>query len=193
MRAWTSDPTPIEYVEGRSPLELQGALQFQYAQCRNCHAIGGVGGRRGPELNGLTVMTGRTAIVVKGYPRLSETFIAQEIRGLEERGLDIEIVSLRHPTDKHTHPVHAEITAPVRYMPEYLYQEPWRVWRAWRGVRKQPAYRDVRRTWLRDLFRDRTPNKRAMTAPPPQAAAVARNVVPKQAAPAQPSSSACLA
>ena len=41
-------------------------------------------------------------------------------------------------------------------MPEYLYQEPWRVWRAWRGVRKQPAYRDVRRTWLRDLFRDRT-------------------------------------
>ena len=104
-------------------------------------------------------MTGRTAIIVKGYPRLSETFIAQEIRGLEERGLDIEIVSLRHPTDKHTHPVHAEITAPVRYMPEYLYQEPWRVWRAWRGVRKQPAYRDVRRTWLRDLFRDRTPNR----------------------------------
>ena len=51
MRAWTSDPTPIEYVEGRSPLELQGALQFQYAQCRNCHAIGGVGGRRGPELD----------------------------------------------------------------------------------------------------------------------------------------------
>ena len=104
-------------------------------------------------------MTGRTAIVVKGSPRLSETFIAQEIRGLEVRGLDIEIVSLKHPTDKHTHPVHAEITAPVRYMPEYLYQEPWRVWRAWRGVRKQPAYRDVRRTWLRDLFRDRTPNR----------------------------------
>ena len=86
-----------------------------------------VNGRRGPELTGLTVMTGRTAIVVKGYPRLSETFIAQEIRGLEERGLDIEIVSLKHPTDKHTHPVHAEITAPVRYMPEYLYHEPWRV------------------------------------------------------------------
>tara|TARA_Y100001934_G_scaffold280729_1_gene388197 strand:- start:959 stop:2212 length:1254 start_codon:yes stop_codon:yes gene_type:complete len=104
-------------------------------------------------------MTGRTAIVVKGYPRLSETFIAQEIRGLEERGLDIEIVSLRHPTDKHTHPVHAEITAPVRYMPEYLYREPWRVWRAWRSVRRQPAYRVVRRTWLRDLFRDWTPNR----------------------------------
>ena len=33
------------------------------------------------------------------------------------------------------------------------------MWRAWRGVRKQPAIRDVRRTWLRDLFRDRTPNR----------------------------------
>ena len=104
-------------------------------------------------------MTGRTAIVVKGYPRLSETFIAQEIRGLELRGLDIEIVSLRHPTDKHTHPVHDEITAPVRYLPEYLYQEPGRVFRAWRAVRRRPAYRAARRIWLRDLMRDRTPNR----------------------------------
>ncbi len=38
-------------------------------------------------------------MVLKGYPRLSETFIAQELRGLEEAGLDLVIVSLRHPTD----------------------------------------------------------------------------------------------
>ena len=104
-------------------------------------------------------MPGRTAIVVKGYPRLSETFISQEILGLEERGLDIEIVSLRHPTDKHTHPVHNQIKAPVRYLPEYLYQEPRRVWRAWRAMRKLPDYRIVKRTWLQDLRRDRTPNR----------------------------------
>lgn len=104
-------------------------------------------------------MTGRTAIVLKGYPRLSETFIAQEIRGLEQRGMDIEIVSLRHPTDKHTHPVHAEIEAPVRYLPEYLYQEPRRVFAAWRSVRKLAGYREARRIWLRDLWRDRTPNR----------------------------------
>lgn len=104
-------------------------------------------------------MPGRTAIVVKGYPRLSETFISQEILGLEERGLEFEIVSLRHPTDKHTHPIHDEIRAPVRYLPEYLYQEPGRVWRAWRAVRQLPAYKDVRQTWLRDLRRDRTPNR----------------------------------
>jgi glycosyltransferase involved in cell wall biosynthesis len=104
-------------------------------------------------------MTGRTAIVVKGYPRLSETFIAQEIRGLELRGMDIEIVSLRQPTEKHTHPVHAEIEAPVRYLPEYLYREPRRVFAAWRAARKLAGYQAVRRTWLRDLWRDRTPNR----------------------------------
>ena len=76
------------------------------------------------------------AFVLKGYPRLSETFIAQEILALERRGLPIAIVSLRQPTDKHRHPVHAEIRAPVFYLPEYLYQEPLRVLRAWWAVRR---------------------------------------------------------
>ncbi len=75
---------------------------------------------------------GRVAFVLKGYPRLSETFIAQEILALEQRGLDILIVSLRHPTDRKTHPVHAAIRAERLYLPEYLYQEPARVWRGWR-------------------------------------------------------------
>ena len=101
----------------------------------------------------------RTAIVLKGYPRLSETFIAQEILELERRGLPIEIVSLRHPTDKNTHPVHDEIRASVRYLPEYLYKEVGRVWRAWRAVRNLPAYKAVRGLWLADLKRDFTPNR----------------------------------
>ena len=104
-------------------------------------------------------MPGPVAFVLKGYPRLSETFIAQEIRALEQRGLDIRIVSLRHPTDAKTHPVHAEIRAPVRYLPEYLHQEPARVWRAWRRQRRQPHYREARALWLRDLWRERTPNR----------------------------------
>ncbi|MGI9482436.1 MAG: colanic acid biosynthesis glycosyltransferase WcaL, partial [Hyphomicrobiales bacterium] len=44
-------------------------------------------------------MSGKVLFVLKGYPRLSETFIAQEIRGLEKAGLGIEIVSLRRPYD----------------------------------------------------------------------------------------------
>jgi glycosyltransferase involved in cell wall biosynthesis len=102
---------------------------------------------------------GRVAFVLKGYPRLSETFIAQEILALEQRGLEIEIVSLRHPTDRALHPVHGQIRAPVRYLPEYLRDEVRRVFEAWRRVRKLPAYRTARRAWLVDLVRDPTPNR----------------------------------
>ncbi len=104
-------------------------------------------------------MRGTVAFILKGYPRLSETFIAQEIRALEARGLTIAIVSLRRPIDPYTHPVHAEIGAPVSYLPEYLWREPARVWRAWRAARRRPGYRRALRTWLRDLARDPTPNR----------------------------------
>jgi glycosyltransferase involved in cell wall biosynthesis len=96
------------------------------------------------------------AVVLKGYPRLSETFIAQELLALERRGLSLMIYSLRQPTDAEVHPIHAQIRAPVTYLPEYLRWQPLRVWRAWRAVRKLPAYRAVRATWLRDLSRDRS-------------------------------------
>ncbi len=99
------------------------------------------------------------AVVLKGYPRLSETFIAQEILALQARGLRQHIVSLRHPTDSKRHPMHAAITAPVLYLPEYLHQEPLRVLRAWWAMRRRTAYRRVRATWLRDLWRDRSPNR----------------------------------
>lgn len=102
---------------------------------------------------------GRVAFVLKGYPRLSETFIAQEIAALEQLGLQILIVSLRHPTDTRTHPVHAEIRAPVRYLPEYLRDAPWRVLRAWWRVRRLPGYRSALRTWLRDWWRDRSASR----------------------------------
>ena len=102
---------------------------------------------------------GRVAFVLKGYPRLSETFIAQEIRALEQHGLDILIVSLRHPTDPATHPVHQQIKAPVLYLPEYLKDEPRRVWRGWRRARRMGGYGAARRAWLKDLLRDPTPNR----------------------------------
>ncbi|MGO4834979.1 colanic acid biosynthesis glycosyltransferase WcaL, partial [Rhizobiaceae sp. 2RAB30] len=71
------------------------------------------------------------AVVLKCYPRLSETFIAQELHALEQAGYKLKLVSLRHPTDKKRHPVNDEIRAPVNYLPEYLYQEPLRVLRSW--------------------------------------------------------------
>jgi ubiquinol-cytochrome c reductase cytochrome b subunit len=51
MDAWSSIPTPAQYLEGRSPLELQGAVLLQNKQCRNCHSLGGEGGMRGPALD----------------------------------------------------------------------------------------------------------------------------------------------
>jgi len=51
MDGWSGDPVPVKYLNGRSPLERQGALVFQVKQCRNCHSIGGSGGKRGPALD----------------------------------------------------------------------------------------------------------------------------------------------
>jgi glycosyltransferase involved in cell wall biosynthesis len=104
-------------------------------------------------------LPGRVAFVLKGYPRLSETFIAEEIAALERRGLDILIVSLRHPTDARRHPVHDEIRASILYLPEYLLLEPLRVIRAWLRERKNARYKEARNLWLRDLLRDPTPNR----------------------------------
>ena len=104
-------------------------------------------------------MSTAVAFILKGYPRLSETFIAQEIQALEARGVRIHIVSLRHPTDPVVHPVHGEIQAPVLYLPEYLHREPLRVLRAGLAVRKRPGFGAALRAWWRDLCRDWTLNR----------------------------------
>jgi ubiquinol-cytochrome c reductase cytochrome b subunit len=51
MTAWTADPIPKHMVTHSNPVELQGAIVFQYKNCRNCHALDGIGGRRGPDLS----------------------------------------------------------------------------------------------------------------------------------------------
>ncbi|MFO1147683.1 MAG: glycosyltransferase family 4 protein [Alsobacter sp.] len=102
---------------------------------------------------------GPVAIVVKGYPRLSETFIAQEILALQRAGLALEIWALRKPTDKAVHPLNRAIDAPVRYLPEYLYQAPLRVLKgAWAAL-GQPGFGRLMGTFWRDLLRDPTPNR----------------------------------
>jgi ubiquinol-cytochrome c reductase cytochrome b subunit len=50
MTAWSGDPVPESMVHGSTPLRLQGAAVFQSKDCRNCHALGGSGGERGPDL-----------------------------------------------------------------------------------------------------------------------------------------------
>ncbi|MGY0711773.1 glycosyltransferase [Azospirillum argentinense] len=99
------------------------------------------------------------AVIVKGWPRLSETFIAQEILGLERRGLRQLIVSLRQPTDKAVHELNRRVTAPVTYLPEYLHDAPARLLRALAAARRRPGWTAARAAWLADLRRDPSRNR----------------------------------
>jgi len=102
----------------------------------------------------------RIATIVKGYPRLSETFIAQEILGLERRGISQLIVSLRHPTERKIHAIHKEISAELLYLPEYLKDDPARVGTARRWAESQPGYRKAWKAFRADLKRDGSVNRR---------------------------------
>ncbi|MGO4283679.1 glycosyltransferase family 4 protein [Bosea sp. TAB14] len=101
----------------------------------------------------------RIAIAMKGYPRLSETFIAQELLGLQQRDVPFEIWSLRHPTDADRHLMHKQITAPLRYLPEYLHDEWARVARGILAALLRPGLVRLLPVFLRDLARDRTRNR----------------------------------
>src|SRR5580700_234408 len=55
MDAWSADSIPPKFLHNRSALERQGALVFQDKQCRNCHALANIGGKRGPALDDVAV------------------------------------------------------------------------------------------------------------------------------------------
>jgi glycosyltransferase involved in cell wall biosynthesis len=104
-------------------------------------------------------VTRAIVVVLKGYPRLSETFIAQELLGLERAGLTLKIFSMRYPTDPAVHQIHRQIAAPVTYLPEYLYHAPLRVLHALVRCRQLPGFKGAIRAWIADLRRDFSPNR----------------------------------
>src|SRR5947209_6954740 len=53
MSAWSGEPVPENLVRRSTPRQLQGAVVFQNLDCRNCHALEGRGGKRGPDLTGV--------------------------------------------------------------------------------------------------------------------------------------------
>lgn len=99
-------------------------------------------------------MTGSLAVVLKGYPRLSETFIAQELRALEIAGQRLTLFPMRQPHDGTTHPIHAEIEAEVRYLPEYLHDAPLRMMRSLWRARRLPGFRSALAHLVSDLRHD---------------------------------------
>jgi ubiquinol-cytochrome c reductase cytochrome b subunit len=65
MTAWSGDPVPEELVRSSSPLGLTGAAVFQSKDCRNCHALMGSGGRRGPDLTAVGTRLTRDQLIVQ--------------------------------------------------------------------------------------------------------------------------------
>jgi len=57
-------------------------------------------------------------MILKGYPRISETFISNEILLLEEQGLSLHILSMRQPREAFFHTSVGRIKAAVDYLPE---------------------------------------------------------------------------
>lgn len=62
-------------------------------------------------------------MVLKGYPRISETFIANEIYRLEQLGIPVHIFSMRHPRENFSHAVIEKIQARVDYLPTGLFED----------------------------------------------------------------------
>ena len=74
--------------------------------------------------------TRKLGIILKGFPRLSETFILNELLLLEKAGYRLHIYALRDPGEKKIHPGVKQLKAPVRYIPDDLITGFRRVFRA---------------------------------------------------------------
>jgi len=68
----------------------------------------------------MTDRSKKIAYIVKIFPKISETFILQEILELERLGLNLVILSLRPPTDANVHPHFQQLLSPVLYAPVVL-------------------------------------------------------------------------
>ena len=56
--------------------------------------------------------------IPKGFPRLSETFVSNEILELERLGVDIHLFPLINPADTGVQPSARAVRAPRHYVPE---------------------------------------------------------------------------
>jgi len=86
----------------------------------------------------------RYAIIVSRFPKLTETFVLQELHGLEDRGLDFELYSIIHESPEQLQPEAADLDRRANYIE----------WRSlemlcaqWYWLRRSPA-RYLRTWWL---------------------------------------------
>jgi len=66
--------------------------------------------------------------LVKTYPKVSETFVLQEILALQGEPLGLQIFAMQKPTDNEFHSAYEQVYADV----DYLTSGQWRDWSSWR-------------------------------------------------------------
>ncbi len=108
-------------------------------------------------MNNNTPQKNVLGMVLKGYPRISETFISNEIRLLESRGFTIHLISMRKPREAFCHSSVKEIQAKVNYLPS-TFQGNWlRLLKAaFKTARLHPkGFRNTLKLTLRRFLRSR--------------------------------------
>ncbi|HAJ46845.1 MAG TPA: colanic acid biosynthesis glycosyltransferase WcaL [Alphaproteobacteria bacterium] len=104
-------------------------------------------------------MTTCLCIVVKGFPRISETFITNELEQLESMGLQFTLTALRQPSGDPNHGAGHNLKASVQYLPEYLTDAPAVFASSWRGAATLPGFSMAWAQFQRDWVRDPTANR----------------------------------
>jgi ubiquinol-cytochrome c reductase cytochrome b subunit len=107
MTAWSGDPVPEDVVRRSTLLQLQGALVLQNKNCRNCHALEAVGGKRGPDLTSVGTRLTRDQLidqVSNGTPGGGNMpAYGKQMRPAEMTALVEFLVSLRPPGQPPAH------------------------------------------------------------------------------------------
>ena len=81
----------------------------------------------------------RVCVINAGWPRLSTTFVAQELVGLEQLGLDLWLATYGRSDDDVRQAIHARLQAPVHRLPMRP-RTSLRYLRAWLKMRRRPGY-----------------------------------------------------
>ena len=93
----------------------------------------------------------RIAVIVRGWPRITETFVAQEIYGLQEAGLEIGLFALRDPKEKKRHAIHDMVKADPIYLNGNILVLFLKAYFAFWHFRKSPGLKMLWSAFIQDL------------------------------------------
>jgi glycosyltransferase involved in cell wall biosynthesis len=103
-------------------------------------------------------MTKPLLIVVKGFPRVSETFVTRELERLQKEGVSFGLASLRR-RGRDAEMVSHSVAVRPNYLPEYLHEEPLRVARSFGRARSLAGFALAWRLFRADFSRDASRNR----------------------------------